>query len=171
MRAIFSFFKQEAVAALLVLLSFIPLFFIGSLLDIFLTHLYATTEKGGMVLPVMSEWVRDSIAGHRLLPQEIMACFWVLLVLLFVVNALTAGDRQQFRSRFIYSFLLVWLLSITAASFIALACALPFDLLLSRMDEDGMFSSLFRIILLFEVALIVIVPGGVLIWRRRRKAE
>ena len=171
MKAIFSFIKREFVSAILVLLSFIPLFFIGSLLDIFLTHLYARTEKGETALPVISQWVHDSIAGHRLLPQEIMICFWVLMVLLFIVNALTAGDQQQFRIRFIYSFLFTWLLSITTASFIALACALPFDLLLSRVGEGDMFCSLFRIILLFELTLIVIIPAGVLIWTRTRKTE
>ena len=171
MKALFSIMKRESVPIMLVLISFLPLFFIGSLLDIFLTHLYAAAEKGETALPVISRWVHNSIAGNRMLPQEMMSCFWLLLVILFIANVLTSHDQRQFRIRFIYSFLFTWLLSITTAFFIALACILPSDLLLSRIDGQGLLSGIIRIILIIELALVVIVPTIAVIFRRTKKLE
>ena len=73
MKELFYFLKQELASVVLVLVSFIPFFFIGSLLDILLTHFYANIENGKAVLPPISQWVYESMAGHRFLPQEIMA--------------------------------------------------------------------------------------------------
>jgi hypothetical protein len=87
MKGLYDFLKQELASVVLILVSFIPLFFIGSLLDILLTHFYANIENGKAGLPVISQWVYGSLAGHRFLPQEIMACFWALMVILFILNA------------------------------------------------------------------------------------
>ena len=150
----------------LILVSFIPLFFMGSLLDILLTHFYAHVENGKVALPTISHWVYESMAGHRFLPQEIMACFCLLMVILFILNAFLAKDQQQFRIRFIYSFLFIWILAITTATLIAFACLAPFDLLLARLEEDGLFDSIIHVILVFELILIVLIPVGLAIWRK-----
>jgi hypothetical protein len=55
-----------------------------SLLDILLTHFYAHVRNGKAALPAISQWVYESMAGHRFLPQEIMACFWILMLILLI---------------------------------------------------------------------------------------
>ena len=107
MKAALYFLKRELASVLLVMASFIPLFFMGSLLDILLTHFYVHVENGKAGLPTISRWVYESMAGHRFLSQEIMACFWVLMLILVMLNAFLAKDRQQFRIGFIYSFLFI----------------------------------------------------------------
>ena len=166
MKELFYFLKQELASVVLILVSFIPLFFIGSLLDILLTHFYANIENAKEVLPGISQWVYGSMAGHRFLPQEIMICFWVLMVIFLILNAFFAIDQQQFRIRFIYSFLFTWVLAITTATLIVFACVAPFDLLLSRLEEDGLFDGIIHSILLLEVMLIILIPVGLVIWRK-----
>ena len=166
MKALFYFLKRELVSVVLILVSFIPLFFMGSLLDILLTHFYAHVENGKVALPTISHWVYESMAGHRFLPQEIMACFCLLMVILFILNAFFAKDQQQFRIRFIYSFLFTWILAITSATLIAFGCIAPFDLLLARLEEDGLFDSIIHVILVFELILILLIPVGLVIWRK-----
>lgn len=166
MKAVFYFLKQEFASVALVLLSFMPLFFIGSLLDILLTYFYALVENRKTVLPPISQWIHESIAGYRFIPQEIMAGFWMLMVLCLILNAFSAKDQQRFRIRFIYSFLFTWVLAIMTATLITLACAMPFDLMLSRLDENGISCSIIHIILLIEVMLMLIMPVGLLIWAK-----
>jgi hypothetical protein len=166
MKELFFLLKQELASVVLILVSFIPLFFIGSLLDILLTHFYAHVENGTAVLPIISQWVYASIAGHRFLPQEIMACFWILMVILFILNAFFATDRQQFRIRFIYSFLFTWILTMTTAILIVFACVAPFDLLLARLEEDGLFDRIVHVSMVFELMLIVLIPVVLVILRR-----
>jgi len=166
MKELFHFLKRELASVVLILVSFIPFFFIGSLLDILLTHFYANIENGKAVLPTISLWVYESMAGHRFLPQEIMTCFWVLLLILFTFNAFFARDQQQFRIRFIYSFLFTWVLAITTATLIAFGCVAPFDLLLARLEEDSLFDRIIHVILLLELMLIILIPVGLLILRR-----
>jgi hypothetical protein len=150
----------------LILVSFIPLFFMGSLLDILLTQFYAHVENGKVVLTPISQWVYESMAGYRFLPQEIMTCFCLLMVILFILNAFFAKDQQQFRMRFIYSFLLTWILAVTTATLIVFACVAPFDLLLARLEEDSLFDRIIYVILVFELILIVLIPVGLVIWRK-----
>ncbi len=166
MKDLLYFLKQELASVVLVLVSFIPLFFIGSLLDILLTHFYAHVENGTSVLPIISKWVYASMAGRRFLPQEIMACFWLLMVIFFILNAFFVKDRHQFRMRFICSFLFTWILAVTTATLIGFACISPFDLLLARLEEDGLFDHIIRVILVFELVLIVLIPVGFGIWRK-----
>jgi len=166
MKSPFRVLKQEFVSIALILISFFPILFIGSILDILLTHFYAHGENGKRVLPAISQWIHDWIAGHRFLPQEIMLCFWILMVLCFILNAFIAGDQHKFRIRFIYSFLLIWILVIATATFIVLACVAPFDILLARINENGLFGNIIHIILVFELILIIIMPVGLFIWRR-----
>ena len=128
MKELYHFLKQELASVVLILVSFIPFFFTGSLLDILLTHFYANFENGKAVLPPISQWVYGSMAGHRFLSQEILTCFWMLLVILFILNAFFANDQQQFRIRFICSFLFTWVLGITAVTLIVFVCVAPFDL-------------------------------------------
>jgi len=151
---------------ILVLVSVIPIFFMGSLLDILLTHFYAHVESGKAGLPTISQWVYESMAGRRFLPQEIMACIWILMLILFILNSFFAKDQQQFRMRFIYSFLLAWILAMTAATLIVFACVAPFDLLLARLEEDSLFDGIIHIILLLELMLIVLIPVGLVIMRK-----
>lgn len=169
MKELFFFLKREFLSVVLILVSFIPLLFIGSFLDILLTHFYAHIENGKPVLPIISQWVSESMAGHRFLPQEIMACFWILMVIFFILNAFFAKDQQQFRIRFIYSFLLIWILSITITTLIVFACAAPFDLLLARLEEDFLFDSIIRVLLMFELMLVVLMPVGWGIMRKFNK--
>jgi hypothetical protein len=166
MKGLFYFLKREPASVVLILVSFIPLFFMGSLLDILLTHFYAHVENGRVALTPISQWVYESMAGHRFLPQEIMACFCLLMVIIFILNAFFAKDQQQFRIRFIYSFLFTWILAITTATLIAFACLAPFDLLLARLEEDGPFDRIIHVILVFELILIVLIPLGLVIWSK-----
>ena len=171
MKAALYFLKRELASVLLVMASFIPLFFMGSLLDILLTHFYVHVENGKAGLPTISRWVYESMAGHRFLSQEIMACFWVLMLILVMLNAFLAKDRQQFRIGFIYSFLFVWVLAISTATLIAFACIAPFDLLLARLEEDGLFDGIIHVILVVELMLIILIPLGLVIWRKASRIE
>ena len=171
MKAALYFLKRELASVLLIMVSFIPLFFMGSLLDILLTHFYAHVKNVKTGLPTLSQWVYASMAGHRFLSQEIMACFWVLMLILVMLNAFLAKDRQQFRIGFIYSFLFVWVLAISTAILIAFACIAPFDLLLARLEEDGLFDGIIHVILVVELMLIILIPLGLVIWRKASRIE
>ena len=103
------------------------------------------------------------------LPQEIMACFCLLMVILFILNAFFAKDPQQFHIRFVYSFLFIWILVITTATLIAFGCITPFDLLLARLEEDSLLDRMISVILVFEVMLIVLIPVALVIWRKVSK--
>ena len=169
MKSVMHFLRREVASVVLVLISFIPLFFIGSLLDILLTHFYSRFENDQTALPIISKWIHDSIAGYRFLPQELMVCFWILMVFLFIFNALISNDQQPFRIRFIYSYLFTWALALTTALLIAFACTVPFDLLLARVDEPSLFCNLIHLIMVFELVLIVMIPMGLIFWRKRRR--
>jgi len=158
--------KRELASVLLVMVSFISFFFIGSLLDILLTHFYVHVENGKAGLPTISRWVYESMAGHRFLSQEIMACFCVLMVISFILNAFFAKDQYQFRIRFIYSFLFTWVLAITTTTLIVFACAAPFDLLLARLEEDSLFDRIIHVGMVFELMLIIFIPVGFVIMRK-----
>jgi hypothetical protein len=167
MKELFIFIKQELTSVILILVSLLPIFFIGAFLDIALTQFYAYVENGKTTLPAISQWVYESIAGYRFLPQEIMVCIWALMVILFILNAFFTKDRQQFRLRFIYSFLLTWILVVTFVSLMIFTCVSPFDLLFSRLEESGWFHHIIRIILLFELMLVILIPAGFAVWLRR----
>jgi len=171
MKAALYFLKRELASVLLVMASFIPLFFMGSLLDILLTHFYAHVENGKAGLPTISRWIYDAMAGHRFLSQEIMVCFCVLMVISFILNAFFAKDRQQFRIGFIYWFLFIWVLAISFATLIAFGCIAPFDLLLARLEEDGLFDGIIHVILVVELMLMLLIPVGIIIWRKVSSTE
>ena len=166
MKAALSFLKQELASVLLIMVSFIPLFFMGAFLDILLTHFYVHVKNVNTGLPTISRWIYEFMAGHRFLSQEIMACFWVLMVILFILNAVFAKDRQQFRMGFIYWFLFVWGLAISTATLIAFGCVAPFDLLLARLEEDGRFGGIIHVVLVVEIMLVVLIPVGLVLWRK-----
>jgi len=169
MKELYYFLKRELVSVTLILISFIPFFFTGSLLDILLTHFYANIENNNTILSPVFRWVYESMAGHRFLPQEIMVCLWAFMVILFILNAFFATDQQQFRIRFIYSFLFTWVLVITTTTLIVFVCVSPFDLLLARIEEAGMFDRIISGILVFELMLIVLIPVGLGIMRKIRR--
>jgi hypothetical protein len=169
MRAVLCFIKREWTSVILLVLSLFPLLLIGSILDILLTHVYARFENAQASLPHISQWVYENLSGHRALPQEIMVCFWLLMVLCIVFSAFMAKDRIQFRIGFIYSFLFTWLLAITVVAAIALACASPFDLLLSRIDGNGVFITTIHIVLLLEVILIIALALAMIIRRKKKR--
>jgi hypothetical protein len=166
MKELYYFLKQELVSVVLGLVSFIPLFFIGSLLDIILTHFYAHVENGKAVLPTISQWVYENMAGHRFLPQEIMVCIWIFMAMLFILNAFFSKDQQQFRMRFIYSFLFTWVMAMTVTTLIVFACISPFDLLFSRIEENALFDSVIHIIFLLEMIVVILIPAGLIVMRR-----
>jgi len=166
MKELYYFLKQELASVTLVLISFIPFFFTGSLLDILLTHFYANIENNKTILSPVCQWVYESMAGHRFLSQEIMVCLWAFMVILFILSAFFTTDQQQFRIRFIYSFLFTWVLAITTATLIVFACVSSFDLLLARLEEVGLFDRIIRGILVIELMLIVLIPVGLGIRRK-----
>lgn len=168
MHAMWTFLKKEYSPILLVLFSLLPLFFIGSLLDILLIHFFSRVQDGGTMLPPLSKWVIGEIAGYRFLSQEIMIGFWGLLALSLLICALTSKSRDDFRVRFLHSFLWGWIISLGAASFLGLACALPFDLMLDRLDGISPVGRIIHIALLVELLLLVVVP---IAWARRRKRQ
>jgi hypothetical protein len=163
MKKLYYFLKQELVSVVLVLLSFIPFFFIGSVLDIILIHFYAHVQNGKEALPTISQWIYESMAGHRFLSQEIMACIWILMVILIILNAFFAEDQQQFR--------IAWVLAMATATLVVFACVSPFDLLLSRIEENALFDSIIHIIFLSELILIILIPAGLVIMRKVSKAR
>lgn len=168
MNALWMFLKREYGPFLLVLFSLLPLFFLGSLLDILLIHFYSRVQEGGTMLPLLSKWVFGAVAGYRFLSQEIMICFWGLLALSFLVCALRSKGRDDFRIRFLHSFLWVWGLSLTTASFLGLACVLPFDLMLDRLDGTSPVGRIIHVALLLELLLLVVLP---ITWAWRRKGQ
>ena len=168
---VFYFMKQEFPSVALVLLSYIAMFFIGSILDILLIHLYSHVENGRAALPVISKWIYVSMGGRRFLAQELMLCFWILMVLCFVFDAFISGDQHRFRVRFAFAFLFTWLLAMSTASFIAFACLAPFDLMLAHIGDDGVFATVVHSVLLFEVFLVLVSPIVLIIWRKLRRSK
>jgi hypothetical protein len=68
--------------------------------------------------------------------------------------------------RFIYWFLFVWGLAISTATLIAFGCVAPFDLLLARLEEDGLFDGIIHVVLAVEIMLVVLIPVGLVVWRK-----
>jgi hypothetical protein len=165
------FVKQELASVALVLLSYVPMFFIGSILDILLTHFYAQVENKATALPLISQWIYNAMAGWRFLAQELMLCFWLFMVLCLVFIAFISEDQNRFRVRFAYAFSFSWLLTIAMASFIAFACAAPFDLLCARIGDESVFASVVHAILLSELGLILVSPVVLIMWRKLRRRK
>jgi len=62
-------------------------------------------------------------------------------------------------------------LAISTATLIAFACIAPFDLLLARLEEDGLFDGIIHVILVVELMLIILIPLGLVIWRKASRIE
>ena len=169
MKNVFQFLKQEASPVLLVLLSLIPLLLCGWLLDILLIQWSTRVGESQATLSTFSGWVHSWIAGFRGLPQEVMLCIWVLMVLSLVINALFAVDQGVFRARFMYSFVFVWLIAVSLVLAILSACVSSFDLLLARIEDGRALSiQVVRTLLVAELALLIVLPVGVLLFRRAK---
>lgn len=161
--------KQDVFPAFLVLFSLVPFFIIGSILDVLLAHLYGRFgDSATAAIPLISQWTLDATAGYRFLAQEIMVCLWGVMVLFFLVNTLVSGDQAQRNTRFLQSFLFMWVLGLTVASLIALSCILPFDLMLDRLDGRGISVRMVRYILILEVVMMVFIPVVPGIWRKSK---
>ena len=163
--------RKDLFSACLVLFSFIPLFIIGALLDVFLAHLYGRFgESANAALPLISYWALGTMAGYRFLAQEIMVCLWGLMVLSFLITILVYEDQTQRRIRFVQTFIFMWILGLTVSSFIALSCILPFDLMIDRPEGRGLVGGVVRIVLILEIAMILFVPVGLGIRRKSKGA-
>jgi hypothetical protein len=103
------------------------------------------------------------------LPYDIAIFFWLLMVFAFVATGLFANDGARSRTQFIYLFLLIWSMALALFFFILVALALPFNLLLGRVDSHAF--SIDAAIRLLSVALVIAIialPAGIL-YRRRLK--
>lgn len=171
MKAPKSRIMEELAPVFLVLLSFVPLFFIGCILDISLTHFFASAKENGAGLNMISRWVYNNMAGFRFLPQEIMTGFWLFMILILIVNLFHSTDLQRFRVRFIYAFLFSWGAALTAAVCIGFACLHPFDLLLARLDATSGFGRVIETLLVVELMMIPIIAAGFFVWKKTRQSK
>ena len=115
MKSVFTFVRQEAPSVFLVFVSLIPLVLLGWILDIVLIQWFSRVGEQGAVTPAVLPWVLHWVAGHRGVPQEMMLCFWLLMMLSLVFTALLSSDQTTFRTRFMYSFFFAWILAISVA--------------------------------------------------------
>lgn len=159
---------EELAPVFLVLLSFVPLFFIGCILDISLTHFFASAKESGAGLNMISRWVYDNMAGFRFLPQEIMTGFWLFMILSLIATLFHSADHQRFRIRFIYAFLFSWGAALTAAVCIGFACLHPFDLLLARLDATSGFPRAIETLLVIELLMIPLMVAGLFMRKKTR---
>lgn len=163
--------KKEAGILALAVLSFPPLFILGSLLDILLVHQYAACEEMGFALPYLSQWVFRYLAGYRFIPHQMMFCFWLLMIVAWLGFYFSSNDSMLFRSRFVISWLIIWLVALTVSGFIIMAVLLPYDLLLIRFPDRGTYTG-FEILIMaaivFEALLILFIPVYFMTRRKRR---
>jgi hypothetical protein len=165
MKSVFDLIRRELLSFVLLLFSIMPLFILGLLLDLALVQLYV--RGNDIELPVLSQWVYNAMAGYRSLPLKFMLSFWLLMMLSFILSGLTSTSQEQFRLRFYYSYLMIWLLTATFAGFLFLACLVPFDYLSARL-EDGYIGGFLHIIIALQVILII---SGPFIFRALQKRK
>lgn len=162
--------KEEPAAVLLVLFSYIPLIFIGFILDILLVHFFTSAKESAAGLSSLSLWVYNNLAGYRFLPQEILTGIWLLMIIALMFNLFTAPDTRHFRIRFLYSFLYLWGLVLTAVAVLAFACVQPFDLLSARPEAITRFGKTIHILFFVELLVIVLLPAG-FYWGQKRRSQ
>jgi hypothetical protein len=163
--------KQEMAPIFLVLLSFIPLMLIGFLLDILLVHFFSMLKGNISGLNAVSLWIYNHLAGFRFLSQELMAGFWFLMIIAFIVIFSPPGDPQQLRFRFLYSFLFLWGTAVSVAGGIAFACIKPFDLLSARVEDPTWVGNSLPTVLIAELLIILFLPIAFFIWKKTRAAK
>jgi hypothetical protein len=166
MKALPPDFKQELAPVFLVLLSFIPLMLTGFILDILLVHFFSMVKGNAAGLNVASLWIYNHLAGYRFLPQELMAGFWFLMIISFIIIFSRPGDPQQARFNFLYSFLLIWGTAISIAGCIAFACIKPFDLLLARVEGMTWVGNSLPTVLIAELMVILFLPIAFSLWKK-----
>lgn len=155
-------------SVVLVLLSLVPFILFGGLLDIYLVQWYVRIGDSGELLTGIPSWIFNSLAGNRGLPIEIMLSFWGLTAIGFVLNATSVAPRETFRMRFLYIFVVVWVLALSFGLGILLSCSLPFDLMLARVDQgDTYFDLIVRAILVVELIILIAAPFLILFLRRK----
>ncbi len=163
--------KHELTPIVLVLLSFIPLMVIGYILDVVLIHFFSQAQGNTAGFNSASLWVYNNLAGYRFLPQEIMTGFWLFMVLFFILNFFRSSDSQQFRIRFLLSFLFIWGSALTAAGCIVFACIQPFDLLLARLEDIPPFGKAIQNVLIAELLMIPLLPAAFFLFRKIRPVK
>jgi glucan phosphoethanolaminetransferase (alkaline phosphatase superfamily) len=163
--------KQELALVFLVLLSFIPLMLMGFILDILLVHFFSMLNGNIGGLNAVSLWVYNHLAGYRFLSQELMAGFWFLMIISFIVIFSPPGDPLQLRFRFLFSFLFLWGAAISVAGGIAFACIKPFDLLLARVEDTTWVGNSLSTGLAAELAVILFLPIALFLWKKTRAAR
>ncbi|MFH0726258.1 MAG: hypothetical protein V2B19_07930 [Pseudomonadota bacterium] len=156
---------------MLVLLSFIPLMLMGFILDILLVHFFSMIKGNISGLNTVSLWIYNHLAGYRFLPQELMAGFWFLMIISFIVIFSPPGDPQQLRFRFLYSFLFLWGAAVSVAGGIAFACIKPFDLLLSRVEDATWVGNSLPTVLIGELLVILFLPIVFFLWKKIKAAK
>ena len=161
MKTILAFLKREVLSFLLILVSLILLILCGGILDTLMVYLSVGFEEEKVALPVLSQWLANWLAGHRGLAIEIMMCFWIFMIIGFVFSAVTARDHTAFRIRFLYLFVLAWILALSVAFVILLGCVLPFDLMLARINGGDAPFYWVRIFLGLELAFLIIAPSAI----------
>jgi hypothetical protein len=163
--------KQDLAPVFLVLLSFIPLMLMGFILDILLIHFFSFIKGDPGRLNVASLWVYHHLAGFRFLPQELMAGFWFLMIISFIIFFYRPGDPQQFRLGFFYSFLFIWGVAVSVAGSIAFACIMPFDLLLARVEDTTWVGNSLPKLLIVELLVILLLPVVFFLWEKANAAK
>lgn len=162
--------KEEPAAIMLVLFSYIPLIFIGFILDILLIRFFTSAKEGAAGLSSLSFWIYNNLAGYRFLPQEILTGIWLLMIIALIFHIFTAPDTWHFRIRFLYSFLYLWGLVLTAVVVLVFACLQPFDLLSARPEAITRFGKTIHILFFVELLVIVLLPVG-FYWAEKRRSQ
>ena len=144
---------------LLVLFSYIPLILIGFILDTLLSHFFNMAKANAAGFNALSLWVYSNLAGYRFLPQEIMTSLWLLMIIVFMLNAFTATDVLQFQKRFLYSFFYLWGMVLTVVMVLTFACVQPFDQLSARPETITCFGIAIHALFIIELLIIILLPA------------
>ena len=166
--------RRETVPLLLIAFSLFLLLALGLILDILLVNWPSLMQDtmGGAALPSLTQWVLDNISGFRGLPCDIAIFFWLVIVFAFVATGLSVNDGALFRTQFICSFLFIWSVALALFLFVLVALALPFNILLGRLDSDAFsIGDAIRVLSVVLVVAIIALPTGVIFKRRRKNRK
>lgn len=141
---------------------------IGFILDVMLARFYSMAKDNINSLNTASLWVYRHLAGDRFLPQELMAGFWLSMVLIFLIHLYFDKNPIHNRIGFLYSFLFLWGMVISTAGGFTLACIKPFDLLIAKPEGATGFAKGVEVILLGLVLAVIFLP---IFQYLRQKAE
>ncbi|MFA6560657.1 MAG: hypothetical protein WCV00_01955 [Verrucomicrobiia bacterium] len=169
LRNTIQFLRREYPSILLVLISWIALFCIGGILEITLKRWSSVLRDvlEGRPAPALTQWVFDHLYGYSGVIIGIANCYWLVLVLALLLSALFSETQEKFRLRFLYAFVLVWMLTVVSVLVVLLALSLPFVTTLSKMPPESFYIvDLVRIIFYLLLIVITAIAIGVPIARR-----